>query len=547
MTKLPTSNRLNILGFQAGAHSCGVAYIRGNELVTVIEEERLTRVKGWKDLESNFCRFPLESLTTLVEKHDLKFEEIDYFTSFLTYEECVPIFLDFNFDLPLDKYIKIDHHLAHCTASYYLSGFQDETMIFCADASGGNNYNSKTYLGFAGEMKYVDGITNKRRSLGHFYSALTELLGYKRLKDEGKIVGLSGHGDIWWEIYHRWKTILKIEDTQTTIDNHNIEHGRTYTDLHNHFFEEIGSKYWKTDKNIADLAFTGQVIFEEAVLELINNIHKRIPQTKKLALSGGIFANVKLNKRINELDWVEELFVLPPMGDEGLALGCAIATLKKFNSLFYPFKMENMYLGTEYDYSDILVASNNTKRNSVVDPYYIAKLLTEKKILGLYQGSSEHGARALGNRSIICEATNEETYAILNGKLHRNDFMPFAPAVLDEDVDEIFNVPKSKYTAEFMTLLVDTKEAYRDKIPTVVHPVDKTARIQIVTEKSNPLFYEILKAYKSLTGIGILVNTSFNVHNEPIVERPIEAFNHLRFGIIDALITPHGIFTSDYR
>jgi carbamoyltransferase len=120
--------------------------------------------------------------------------------------------------------------------------------------------------------------------------------------------------------------------------------------------------------------------------------------------------------------------------------------------------------------------------------------------------------------------------------------MPFAPAVLDEDVDFIFDCKKSRYTAEFMTLLVDTKEEWRDKIPTVVHPKDKTARIQIVTENSNKLFHQILKTYKAHTGVGILVNTSFNVHNEPIVDKPEDAFNHLRNGIIDYLVTPYGVF-----
>jgi carbamoyltransferase len=173
----------------------------------------------------------------------------------------------------------------------------------------------------------------------------------------------------------------------------------------------------------------------------------------------------------------------------------------------------------------------------------VAKLLADKKILGLYQGRSEHGPRALGNRSIICDPSHPETYDILNGKLERNDYMPFAPAVLDEDVDTIFHLNKSKYTAEFMTLLVDTKDEWKDKIPTVVHPKDKTARIQIVTESSNPLFYQILKKYKEFSGIGILVNTSFNVHNEPIVETPENAFNHLRNGIVDYLISPYGIYS----
>ena len=170
-------------------------------------------------------------------------------------------------------------------------------------------------------------------------------------------------------------------------------------------------------------------------------------------------------------------------------------------------------------------------------------LLNNQKIVGLFQGKFEHGPRALGNRTIMCDATHPATYDVINGKLQRNDFMPFAPAVLDEDADRLFEVSKSRYAAEFMTLCFNTREEWKDKLPTVVHPVDKTARVQIVTENSNPLFYKILKSYKEKTGIGCLVNTSFNVHNEPIVNRPVEAFVHLKNNIIDYLVTPYGIYS----
>ena len=283
------------------------------------------------------------------------------------------------------------------------------------------------------------------------------------------------------------------------------------------------------------------MLFENKVIELLKNLHTKAPHTRKLALSGGIFANVKLNKKINELGIFDEIFILPPMGDEGLAFGCALGVMSQIGD-FRVTKYNDVFLGTEYGESEIMESSTGFKYepfslNKVVD------LLNDKKIIGLYQGRSEHGPRALGNRSIICDCTHTETYGILNGRLQRNDYMPFAPAVLDEDVDRIFHLEKSKYTAEFMTLLVDTKDEWKEKIPTVVHPKDKTARIQIVTEKSNPLFYVILKAYKQKTGVGILVNTSFNVHNEPIVEKPIDAFRRLKDGTIDYLVTPYGIFT----
>lgn len=530
-----------ILGIIAGAHSCGAAYIIGDRVVAVIEEERLNRIKPFFDLEDNFERYPQQSLFCLINRHGLVLSEVDYFTSFLPYDYVKTILKALlDFDLDESKFIKIDHHHSHAALSYYLSGFQDNTLVFCADASGANGYSSKTYLGVGGNLVFQHGITIQHKSLGHFYSALTEFLGFKRLKDEGKVVGLSGHGQFWEDLYTVWKDVIKIDGLRTDNDNHYIESGGVYLELYTKFFNFVGSKYWKNKAGIEDIAYTGQMIFEEKVIQLINNNHKRFPYCKKLAVSGGIFANVKLNKKLNELNWVEELFVLPPMGDEGLAFGCAIAVQKLLNQDLKPYR-STVYLGNEYSQNEILDAGREFNRLDLeVD--YVAELILKKKIIGLYQGRSEHGARALGNRSIICDCTHPETYGILNDKLQRNDYMPFAPAILDEDVNTVFHCEKSRYTAEFMTVLVDTKEEWRDKIPTVVHPKDKTARIQIVTESSNKLFYDILKSYKKSTGVGILVNTSFNVHNEPIVERPEEAFNHLKNNIIDYLVTPYGIF-----
>ena len=534
---------LKILGIIGGAHSCGLAYFDHGELVCVLEEERLVRIKPYVDFEQDFCRFPTQSLNCLINDYNVDLQYVDYFTSFLGYHECIAIFKDcLGFDLPLEKFIKVDHHHSHCAASYFFSGFKEDTLVFCADASGGNGYSSKTYIGSNGRLNYVGGIPLTRKSLGHFYASLTEILGFKRLKDEGKVVGLSGHGFIWHDLYNAWNEVINIENVQTDFDLHNIESGGVHSLLHSKFFDLVGSKFWRADNTIKNMAATGQYLFEQKLLELLNNIHEKRPDIRKLALSGGIFANVKLNKRINELDWVDEMFVLPPMGDEGLALGAALIVLNKFEPI-KPFRLENVYFGNEYSEQQIDVAAEGFTKMPL-DLEFISGLLLDKKILGLYQGRSEHGARALGNRSIICDCTHEETYNILNGKLQRNDFMPFAPAVLDEDADIIFNVGKSAYTAEFMTCLFDTREEFRDKIPTVVHPVDKTARIQIVTEKGNALFYNILKNYKSHSGLGILVNTSFNVHNEPIVETPENAFAHLRSGVIDYLVTPNAIYTN---
>jgi carbamoyltransferase len=448
-----------ILGFIAGAHSCGACYIVNGKLVAVIEEERLTRIKPHVDFENNFERYPVQSINCLKDRHGLVFDEVDYFTSFFPKQTGIDIFKAMSgYEIAEDKYIHIDHHESHAILSYYTSGFQDDTLVFCADASGGvNGHSSRTYLGSSGVMYYLDGITTKRKSIGHFYASITEFLGYKRLKDEGKVVGLSGHGRFWKDLYDTWDSVLEIEGTKTSEDNHPIEAGGVYYDLYSKFFQRFGSMFWKSKQTLQDIAFTGQLLFEDKVIELIQNFHKKAPHTQKIALSGGIFANVKLNKRINELEEFDEIYVLPPMGDEGLAYGCALGVMARLEGDFKPFSLNDVFLGNEYTKEEILASSKGFNMVDL-DLDLIGSLLMNKKILGLYQGRSEHGPRALGNRSIICDCTHEETYGILNGKLERNDYMPFAPAILDEDVDRVFHLNKSKYTSEFMTLLVDTKD-----------------------------------------------------------------------------------------
>jgi len=546
--KLTNESNSKILGIIGGQHSCGIAYIENNEIKVVLEEERLIRQKPYLDLEGDFFRFPLQSLQELINRYNVDLSQVDYFTSFLKYDVVKQILKQtVDFDLPENKFIKTEHHETHCALAYYLSNFQDDTLVVAIDGSG-EHHSAKYYVGTNGNMEYIDGIELNRKSLGLFYAAITELIGFKRLKDEGKTVGMAGHGNFWKEVYDAFDKSITVTDIKTDLaefnDPHDLAGGSIFKEVMTNFFDVVGSKVWKPA--IKDVALAGQLVLEEKTLQILNNLRKRYPHIRKIALAGGIFANVRMNKRINELEWVDEIFIAPPMGDEGLALGSALIVFKQLHPEFKPVRLDNVFFGTEYNEDEI----NNAARE-ILGTYnyiplnidFITSLLNNQKIIGLFQGKFEHGPRALGNRTIMCDATHPDTYDVINGRLKRNDFMPFAPAVLDEDADILFEVSKSRYAAEFMTLCFNTRDEWKDKLPTVVHPVDKTARVQIVTENSNPLFYKILKSYKEKTGIGCLVNTSFNVHNEPIVNRPVEAFVHLKNNIIDYLVTPYGIYS----
>ena len=532
---------MKILGISGGMHSCGLAYLKDGKPIFAFEEERFNRVRTYKDFYEMYFRYPYESGKNVWIDKDFDWNELDYITSHYPINIAEEIWDGIGLGpFPKEKYIKTNHHRAHCSLAYYCSGFEEDTLVVSMDAMG-EKYSARYFIGSKGNLEDIGNIDTKSKSLGHYYAMLTEFLGFKRLKDEGKVVGTASHGQYQKEFYSAFNECIKIDGIKTDNDNGNIVQGGIYEDFYNIWFKKFGSKFTNHFKN--DIAYNGQLVFEEKVLEIFNNLHKKYPKIKKIALAGGIFANVKLNKRINELEWVDEVFIAPPMGDEGIPLGSALSVHKLKNPDFKPFRLDNIYLGTSYD--DKITVDEN-KYN--VRPYSSSQLsydLKEGNIVGWFQGRYEHGPRALCNRSIIADPSTPGIYKKINDRLQRNDFMPFAPVVIDKHVDNVFDVKKSKYTAEFMTMLYDTKKEWHDKIPAVVHPVDKTARIQIVTAKSNSKFYQLINNFYNITEIPVLLNTSFNVHGEPIVCRPEEAFVHLDNNIVDILVINNKVYTKN--
>jgi len=534
---------MKILGISAGHHCCGISLMDNGKIVFSLEEERHNRIKVYKDFYSDTFRAPHLSLRDAMDKLSLNINDIDYITSYYPKKEVKIIWdaLETGLPFPEHKFIFVDHHDSHAATAYYLSGFEDDTLVVTMDASGGD-YSAKYFIGSNGNLNFIDGLGLNNKSFGHYYAMLTEFLGFKRLKDEGKVVGMAGHGKHEIFAYKSFNDAIKIEGIHTDKDDSGVLFGQVYLDFYTSFYKRMGSRVYFGGKQ--DLAYNGQLVFEEKIVQLLTNLHNLYPNIKKIALAGGVFANVKLNKRINEQYWVNEAFIAPPMGDEGCALGCALTVHKMFNPEFKPFRLNDVFMGTSYtddevgdQYWDV-----NKFSRELFTPQIAAKYLANGKIIGVFNGRYEHGPRALGNRSIIGEVTNPETYDKINNKLQRNDFMPFAPAVMEEHANTIFKVDKSAYTAEFMTMLYDTRPEWSERIPTVVHPKDKTARIQIVTPKSNPTFYKILDEYNKITGVPVLLNTSFNVHEEPIVCHPNEAFAHLENDVVDLLIINNFIY-----
>jgi carbamoyltransferase len=279
------------------------------------------------------------------------------------------------------------------------------------------------------------------------------------------------------------------------------------------------------------------------MIEFFNDIHKKFPEYTKIAVAGGLFANVKLNQKLNELDWLDELFVYPPMGDEGLSLGAALWKSNQLGELKKPLKLTNFSFGPSYDEESIFEFSREFDFiRTKLDYDEIAKDIHSGKIIGWFDGGMEFGPRALGNRSLLVRPTQLETHKVLNRRLNRYDTMPFAPMVLDEYFEDLFTTNKSKYSAQFMTICYSTKTEWIDKIPAVVQKSDKTARPQVITSENNPKIYQLMKRYFELSSIPAILNTSFNTHGEPIIENPSHAFNHLKNKVVDKLVIGNYVY-----
>jgi carbamoyltransferase len=225
------------------------------------------------------------------------------------------------------------------------------------------------------------------------------------------------------------------------------------------------------------------------------------------------------------------------MGDEGLSLGACIMKSVELGEWTKPKKFKNLYFSKSYTNEEIYEISQQFDFERVpYIPSEMAEKINNGGIIGFFNGGSEYGPRALGARSILVKPTEPDTHRELNRRLKRHDTMPFAPIVLSEHFDDLFYPSKSKYASEFMTICFSTKEEWIDKIPAVIQKSDKTARPQIVNKDKLPKFWEILNEYYSISDIPVLLNTSFNSHNEPIIENPVQAFRTLNEGIIDELI-----------
>ncbi|MCX8065801.1 MAG: hypothetical protein N3G21_11630 [Candidatus Hydrogenedentes bacterium] len=398
----------------------------------------------------------------------------------------------------------VEHHEAHAWGAFFTSGFE-KALIVTADGMG-DGLSLTVSVGSSNSVNRVWQVSAKN-SFGIFFENLTEIMGFVPCRDEGKLTGLSAHGDA---------QVVK-EENPFKWDGSNIVYcgprGRKLKLWLCNLFEKYGRE---------NLSAWAQNILEKVICDVVKHWVSRTG-INKIAVAGGVFANVLLNMRIHELPEIEELFVYPNMGDGGLSLGAICATFK-----FFPKPLAHAFWGDSFPEMIVLdtlcssgLAYTKLAPNEIAP--VVARAIVEGKFVGRFVGRMEWGPRALGNRSILSDCRSEEVSDKLNKMLCRSEFMPFAPAIIYEDASKfLIGYDKAEHAGEFMTTCFMTSNKLREKHKAIVH-LDGTCRAQIVKKENNPAFYDVLHEYKKLSGSGVVLNTSYNIHEEPIVRTPQEA------------------------
>jgi carbamoyltransferase len=569
---------MRILAFHPGAHDSSAAVFDDYRLVAAVQEERLTRLKGSGDgvpwlaidevlriagwtrrdvdaIASTRAFFPSSYLRLPLRR------EIDHAVRRWSgrepglremWRECqrqgttdtgvifaAARFLDHNGFRPDTTFHFANHHEAHALPALFFTDWQD-ALILTADGIGDNvSYSMRSLRDGALDCHFGDDRDLLRKlkanSIGQAYSFATALCGFKKLRHEGKLTGLAAFGEptLAPEIARHFR----CGDDGLVATNFPGE-------------VEIGDAMARICAGASreTIAASIQKAAEDLMLDVTRHWLNRT-KARHLGLGGGLFANVRLNRLLAESCPLDEVFVFPAMGDDGLCVGAALAFLLARDGLAAwlakRYRLDTVYLGADHD-RDIdaaLAAAPGVRREAGAPAEATVQQLRAGKVGAAYLGRMEFGPRALGARSIVASPSDHAINDDLNKRLERSEFMPFAPFVLDEDAERVFDItPVNRYAARFMTITCGVKPEWQKKIPAVVH-VDGTARPQIVRASENPLYAAILRGFRDATGLPVLVNTSFNVHEEPIVNRPAECVRALVDGRIDFVVTEQAVYS----
>jgi len=581
-----------ILGISCFYHDAAAALIKDGKLIAAAEEERFTRVKhdfGFPENAINFCLdyagISGKDLAYVVfyEKPFHKFERIlmttlqNFPKSWKVFREAMLTWLGDKLWVKSiikdklgveDKKILFgEHHLSHAASAFYPSPFK-EAAILTVDGVG--EWTTATMgIGKGTDIKLLKEIKFPH-SLGLLYSAFTAFLGFKVNNGEYKVMGMSPYGKPRYidKIYDNLINVASDGSFYLNMDyfTYHYSDERTFNSKFEalfgkprphemnfftsntrfpSYFGEKPSNYrelCQENEHYADIAASIQRVTEEVLLKLVNFLHKETGM-KNLCIAGGVGLNSKANGRILREGPFEELFIQPAAGDGGGALGAALHAYHGLMGKPRSFVLEHAYWGKKYSESEIkeFLDSNNISYEYFSDDDKLKDRIVDDlvngKVVGLFQGRFEWGPRALGNRSILADPRSEEMKDIVNTKIKfREPFRPFAPVILEEKTSDFFygdNIAK-QFTARYMLLVMPLKESKADTINAVNHM--GTGRLQTIREEWNPRYYQIVKKFGEATGVPVLLNTSFNLRGEPIVNTPENAYNTFSKSGIDILV-----------
>ncbi|WP_297091268.1 carbamoyltransferase [Thermococcus sp.] len=525
-----------ILGIHDG-HDAGAVLINGDR-VFAVNEERLNRVKKYRG-------FPILSVRKVMEMAGARPEDVEIIAVAGIFRKQKRL-LELETNLRAlfgpgfkEKVIFVEHHLAHSASAYYTSGWRDALAV-SIDAAG-DGLSASIYIARDGEMIRIAQSTYLD-SPGDFYASVTELLGFKPMRHEGKVMSLAAYGRPTYDL----SSIIELNGL--SFDNHlgtiGIEATRKLAELFGYplrHSKEIalqmkrGNLEGKLQKKAIEIAASAQAHLEKLMEELGLKLRSR---SLPLAYAGGVAQNVKANAVLRKIFGDDSLWVFPAMDDGGLAFGAAVFVKAQFERLdgrWRPSRLEHVYLGPSYGPEEV---EELLKKEGVefeeADVSFIADALVERKLVGFFRGAMEFGPRALGNRSILANPMDGTVKERLNVALKRDVFQPFAPSLLWEKAGEYLEDLNGRPN-EFMTMSYTASKSFRELAPAVVH-VDGTTRPQAVREEINPVYYGTIKAFERKTGLGAVLNTSFNMHGEPIVCSPGDALRTFRRAGLDLLI-----------
>ncbi len=417
--------------------------------------------------------------------------------------------------------VTLDHHSAHAYSAYRCQPHVD-ALVITVDAMG-DGTSVTVSLGNAGDLKLIyrqSGLA----AINTYYSRITEWLGFRPNRHEGKITGLAAYAEPPDDLLAHFRKQFHFKEKSGGFNLMNYARPQRKDDRFHRFLERFTRE---------QIAAALQRNLEHQICAFVQHWVRKTGR-RDLALAGGVFANVKLNQRIHELDEVDHLFVYPNMGDGGLAAGAALAL-----SSVAPHELKDVYTGREYDtkeYERVLEESGLVFDRPQDLTEQVAEALEERKVVARVAGRMEWGPRALGNRTVMFRPDDPDVNDWLNEKLGRTEFMPFAPVTLWEERERCYlNLAGAEHAARFMTVCFDCTDEMKESSPGVVH-CDGTARPQLIRREDNPDYYDIVAAFHRRTGIPSVINTSFNMHEEPIVRSPRDAVRAFVQSELDLLI-----------